>query len=887
MAPKKRQPPTRKPASRKPARARAEPRTKLPEYEAKRDFTVTSEPAPGTQAPSETPTFMVHKHHASRLHYDLRLEMDGALASWAVPKGPSYDPDVKRLAVQTEDHPLEYGSFEGRIPDGEYGAGDSLIWDRGTYDTVPPGQASQMRKKGHLKFEMHGEKLRGQWHLVRTRGPSGTKSNWILFKAHDAEADKQRDVVNEAPGSVVSGRATTRGPERRQLRVSHAAPEKLLERVFPPMLATLVDAPPEPESGWLFETKYDGYRALAAVASKQVAMWTRNALDLKERFPNVARALGRLAVGEAVVDGEVVVLDAAGASRFQLLQEGSEDALFFAFDILWLDGQDLRARPIEERRDLLASVMSNVPAPLRLAERVDGPVTEALTRMEREGKEGLIVKRRGSPYVGARSRDWLKLKVQKSQEVAIVGFTPSTASDRMIGALLLGVMRDGKLAFAGKVGTGFSQQQRTELKRDLGKLQVAVSPAADAPRLRNATWVEPRMVAQVRFTEWTSDGKLRHPAFLGLRVDKGPAETQPETPAAPPREGKAQRGKRPATAHGSGGGHSGTTAHGRAASATRASGHTMGTSNRHTKTHADAGAKQASAPAIESGLVKLTNPDKVLYPKDGYAKKDVAAYYAAVTAPMLHALADRPLALQHWPDGITRGTFFRQSISDKDRAPWMRVVSTPTSTKSGSAEHLVADRPETLQWLAQRATLTVHMWSSRAASLDQPDWVIFDLDPGEGNDIRQTIPVAQALRRLFDELSLPSVPKTTGKRGLHVLVPLLPGHTHDDAIGFAVRIGQAVTSVVKEATMERTINKRGGKLYLDCYQNGYGKTIVAPYSPRALDGAPVSAPLKWSEVDEELDPGAFTIATMPARLAKLGDLFAPALSAGVRLPRFR
>jgi bifunctional non-homologous end joining protein LigD len=809
---------------------RSATRRALPEYEAKRDFTITPEPPPGTAQPSETPSFMVHKHHASRLHYDLRLEIDGALASWAVPKGPSYDPDVKRLAVQTEDHPLEYGSFEGRIPDGEYGAGDSLIWDRGTYDTVPPGQAREQRQKGQLKLELHGEKLRGQWHLVRTRGPAGSKSNWILFKARDATADKTRDVVNEAPGSVVSGRATTRGPERRQLRISHAAPEKLLERVFPPMLATLVEAVPEPESDWILETKYDGYRALTAVSSREVAMWTRNALDLRERFPGVARALARLAVGEAVVDGEVVALDAKGASRFQLLQEGSDDAVFYAFDLLWLDGQDLRQRPLEERRDLLTSVMSNLPAPLRLAERVPGPLARALEQMEREGKEGIIAKRRGSAYVGTRSHDWLKLKVQQTQEVAIIGFTPSTASERLIGALLIGVMREGRLVFAGKVGTGFSNQQRADLKRELGRLRVDVAPAEGAPRLRDATWVEPRLVAQVRFTEWTADGKLRHPSFLGLRDDKGPAETQPETPAEPPRRGHAS------------------------------------------KTEA---------------LVKLTNPDKVLYPKDGYTKQQVADYFRAVTEPMLRALADRPLALQHWPNGIAGSTFFRQSVTGKDKAPWMRTVSTPTSTKAGSAEHLIVDRPEALQWLAQRATLTVHMWSARAGSLDQPDWVIFDLDPGEGQGIAQAIVVAQALHRLFDELSLPSLPKTTGKRGLHVLVPILPGHSHDDAIGFAVQIGRAVTSVVKEATMERTVAKRKGRLYLDCYQNGYGKTIVAPYSPRALDGAPVSAPLKWSEVDDALDPSAFTIATMPARLATVGDLFAPALTAGVRLPRLR
>ena len=838
------------------APARAGKRKRLPEYEAKRDFGVTPEPAPGAVAPSprttNVPTYMIHKHHASRLHYDLRLEMDDALASWAVPKGPSYDPDVKRLAVQTEDHPLEYGSFEGRIPDGEYGAGDSLIWDRGLYETVPPGQASQQRRKGHLHLVFSGEKLQGAWHLVRTRGPAGTKSNWILFKARDPQADKDRDIVAAAPGSVVSGRAATRGPERRAHKLVHMSPEALLERVLPPMLATLVSAPPAPESDWVYEVKYDGYRALSALSGGRVAMVTRNGLDLTARFPHIARAWSRVVVGEAVIDGEICALDAQGRPRFQLLQEGDPDTILFAFDLLWLDGQDLRGRPLDERRDLLASVMSNLGPSLRLAERVEGPASEALARVAAEGLEGLIAKRRGSTYAGTRSRDWLKLKAQKTQEVAIIGYTPSTANDALIGALLIGVVKDGALSFAGKVGTGFSTKLRAELKKTLAKDRVAVSPVKGVPRLRDATWVEPRLVGQVQFTEWTADGKLRHPSFLGLRDDKSPMETTLEQPSAPP----------------------------------RASSHQERARKKDPPARAAAERARVTAPRVT-----LTNPDKVLYPKDGYTKRDLADYYAAVGAPLLRALAGRPLALQHWPDGIHKSSFFRQGLSERDREPWMTIVDTPARSRSTHVHHLVADSPETLQWLAQRATLTVHMWSSRAGSLEQPDWVIFDLDPPDGvsaaRGIGLAVTVAHALHRLFDHLSMPSVVKTTGKRGLHVLVPLLPGHTHDDAVEFALKIGGAVTSVVKEATLERSLARRNGRLYLDCLQNGYGKTIVAPYSPRAEDGAPVSTPLKWSEVDESLDVGAFTIATIPARVKKVGDLFADALGAGVRLPRLR
>jgi bifunctional non-homologous end joining protein LigD len=355
--------------------------------------------------------------------------------------------------------------------------------------------------------------------------------------------------------------------------------------------------------------------------------------------------------------------------------------------------------------------------------------------------------------------------------------------------------------------------------------------------------------------EWTSDGKLRHPAFLGWREDKSPDETQAEVPVDVERE--PLRADKPKSSR-----------------------------KRSVKGAKEVHKTVPRSTTVDTSAVVLTNPTKVLYPADGYTKQDVTDYYARVAEPLLHALADRPLALQHWPNGITKAMFFRQSIVATDKAPWMHTVKTPTSTKSGSAEHLVADSPTALAWLAQRATLTVHMWSSREGSLDQPDWVVFDLDPGEGHDIEQAIPVAHALHRLFEQLSLPSVPKTTGKRGLHVLVPLLPGHTHRDAVDFAVQIGTAITSVVPEATLERTISKRNGRLYLDCHQNSYGKTIVAPYSPRALDGATVSAPLKWSEVVPGLAVGAFTIATMPARLDKVGDLFAPALTQGVRLPRF-
>ena len=505
----------------------------LEKYRQKRDFAITPEPAPDRAAPAPAGAlrFMVHKHDATRLHYDVRLEIDGVLASWACPKGPSYDPAQKRLAVETEDHPLAYGDFEGRIPDGEYGAGDSIIWDRGTYDTVPPGQFKEQRRKGHLHILFNGQKLKGGWHLVRTR-PQGGKAQWLLFKAKDGTERPDFDVVAERPESVASGRRVTRGPERqRNLRGVHLAPDTLLARVWPPMLAVLAKGTPAPADRYVYEVKYDGYRALAAISGGKVSIRSRNDLDFAARFPWVVPALSQVVVGDAVLDGELVALDEAGVSRFQKLGDRGAEHRYMVFDLLWLDGEDLRARPLEERRELLESVMANTHPPLELAHRVLGEEQSALAEAKRRGWEGLLAKLRGSPYVGTRSADWLKLKVLGTDELVIAGWTPISNGAAEIGALLVAARRDGRFVFAGKVGTGFDRAMRRRLLTLLKKDEVPRPAVEDAPRMRDARWVTPRHVAQLQFTEWTRDGKLRHPSFQGLREDKGAQEIgQDETP---------------------------------------------------------------------------------------------------------------------------------------------------------------------------------------------------------------------------------------------------------------------------------------------------------------------------------------------------------------------
>lgn len=604
------------------------------------------------------------------------------------------------------------------------------------------------------------------------------------------------------------------------------------------MLATLVDGIPKDEQNYVYELKYDGFRATAASSGGSVAIWSRNSLDLSARFPHLAPALETLDADDAVLDGEIVSLDAKGTPRFQNLQRGDTSTILVVFDILWLNGRDLRKVALEQRREILEHLLESPPRSVRLAEVIARKPKQALDLAGKRQFEGLIAKRKGSPYENRRSKLWLKIKAITGQELAIIGYTPAANSSREIGALLLGVVDDGVMRFAGKVGTGFTSKMRADLMKDLSGDRIEKSPAAGAPRMKAATWVKPRLVAQVRFTEWTSDGKLRHPSFLGLRPDKKPEECVLELPASAAKPKKTR-----------------------------------------TKKTASSGARGA----IE---VRFTNLERVLYPRDRITKRDVAEYYASVAEPVIRTLRDRPLALEHWNNGIDQPSWFHQNLGPEAQ-PWMTLIETPTRTSSRNVRHLVVDRPETLQWLAQNSVLTMHMWSARGKNLESPDWMVFDLDPAKGKGIEQAIEAAIVLRRLFEQLEIPSVPKTSGKRGIHVFVPLKGGHTHDAAVDFACRISETLAKSLDFATTERALSQRRGRLYVDCLQNGYGKTVVAPYSLRAIDGAPVSTPLRWDEVKKGLDPLRFNIRTVPERIARHGDLFAPVLENGIRLPKLR
>jgi bifunctional non-homologous end joining protein LigD len=838
---------------------------RLATYEAKRRFDVTPEPKGDERSSQESPgpvkktagVFVVQKHDARRLHYDFRLEIEGAMASWAVPKGPSYDPTVKRLAVQTEDHPMAYNDFEGRIPEKQYGAGDVLIWDRGTFETVPPGQERKMLDKGHLHVRLFGEKLVGEWHLIKTKGTGGDdgaggtgKGSWLFFKAKDRHANPAYDVVAERPESVVSGRQGTRGPRRVGASETGESPRSLLAAVGEPMLATAATSISDPGS-WLFEVKYDGYRLFACKAGDDVRLYTRKGNDWTDRFRPIAQAAALLPARECVVDGEACVVDEQGRPSFQALQawlagETKQAALlgFAAFDLLWLDGRDVRAEPIEARRELLEKLLEGQGAPITYSRAVGGDIVELVKATKAAGLEGLMAKRKGSRYASGRSTQWLKLRFDRRQECAIIGWIPLAGTKDMMGALILAVVEDGKLVNAGRVGTGFDDRTRKDFATRLAPDAIDEPPAERVPKTKEAHWVTPKLVCDCAFTEWTTDGSMRHPRYVGLREDRSPMECV--------RDGDAER-----------------------------------------EPSAEVAPAAVRAPAgVRRDGPKLSNPGKVLFPRDGITKQDIWDYYTAIAPVMLPHIAGRPLTMQRYPDGIDGEEWYQQNAPEKSPA-FVRLVD--AGPRHDHKKRIVCDSLDTLQWLANLAALTLHQWcshvppgaTSRAAidhAMALPDYVVLDLDPGDG-PWSHLVEVALHVKTLLDALSLESFPKTSGKRGIHVFVPIAPGPTHDQATGFAERVARAVAKVLpKIATVERMKDKRGGKLYVDYGQNGEGRTVVAPYTIRARDGAVVSTPVTWDEVTDELDPTRFTIRTVIERVKERGDLFAGVLTVKQRLP---
>ncbi|HEU4371559.1 MAG TPA: DNA ligase D [Methylomirabilota bacterium] len=839
----------------------------LDDYRKKRDPARTPEPF-GPARAGEGRMFVVQKHAARRLHYDVRLEMDGVLKSWAVPKGPALKAEEKRLAVHVEDHPVEYADFEGIIPEGNYGAGAVIVWDRGWYRLVKDGPPSEQLRAGRLEVELFGHKLRGRWTLARM---GGKDKEWLLLKKADGFAGGD-EPVERFPESVLSGltveevrEGSTRVAALRAALARANAPAGDVDAARQPVMLASVGERAFSDPGWLYELKYDGVRILAARAGGEVALYGRAGQVFTPRYPEIVTALRALPLDRFVLDGEVVALDEQGRPSFQRLQNRMHlarpadverarstvpvSAVFF--DALTLDGRDLRRLPLSERKACLALA---VPARgvIRYGDHVSGQGEAFYEAAAEQRVEGVIAKRADSRYTGGRTRDWLKLKCQLRQEFVIGGWTDPQGARGWFGALHVGVYDGERLVYAGKVGTGFDEAALRRIWDHLQPLARKTSPfEAGSPTGRGHHWVEPTLVCEVRFTEWTEEGGIRHPAFLGLRDDRAPTECRREVGAGPFAQYGIRSGTLPPLP--------GDTPPAPVARATPE----------------PTGPREA-----RERWATITNPRKIFWPDEGYTKSDLVGYYEMVAPWLLPYLRGRAVVLTRYPDGITGKSFYQKDAPTWVPA-WVRTARIRAEGVGRDIDYFVVDDVETLRYVANTGTIPLHLWASRLESLDRPDWLVLDLDP-KGAPFTDVVKVALALRALLERLELPSYPKTSGATGLHVLLPLGARYSYEEARTFARLLATlAVEAVPAIATIARMIRTRGGKVYVDFGQNGPGQTIVAPLAVRPLPGAPVSAPLRWPEVTARLDPSRFTIRTAPARLEKLGDPMAPVLGAGV------
>ena len=777
--------------------------------------------------------FVVQKHRASTLHWDLRLEMDGVLVSWAVPKGPSPNQADKRLAVHVEDHPLEYADFEGVIPEGNYGAGPSIVWDRGLW--VPVGDPHEGWRKGKLLFDLRGYKLRGRWTLVKTKG--GADNHWLLIKEDDAYQDPEGGTDDYADDSILSGLTVEElaagGDFGARIRERCAAAGAVRAELAADDVEVMnAEASEEPFSrpGWVFEIKYDGYRLLGEAGDGTARLISRNGNELTHVFPEVARTLAKLPYRSAVLDGEVVVNDAEGIPSFQLIQKRGRlqrhgdiaraavalPATWYAFDLLAFEGYDLRGLPLLERKRLLREVLPTT-GPVRYSDHIPEQGEAMFRHVVGLGLEGVVAKRADSIYVGGRSRSWLKVRMTHTADFAIHGFTEPDGGRTGFGALHLASWRDDAFIYAGRVGTGFSTALLGELGRSLRSLAPSEPPeGAEIAGPGRHRWVSPQLVAEVRYAEVTEAGVLRHPSFLRLRDDKPPEE------CLPPDTGKQL---------------------------------------------------PEPSPPVEAAperVVHFTNLDKPFWPEDGYVKADLVEYYRAIAPQILPYLADRPLVLTRFPDGIHGKSFFQKNAPDF--APsWIRRVRLYSEGSERDLDYFVADDLESLLYVANSASIPLHIWQSRVADISRPDFCVLDLDPKDA-PFSDVVRIALFLRELCDEIELPSFVKTSGSTGLHVLVPLGRRFTYEQSRNLGQLLAlMAVRELDGIATVARLPRQREGKVYVDYVQNGHGRLIVAPYCVRPLPGAPVSVPLDWAEVDAGLSISDHTIRTVPERMSTRPD----------------
>ena len=916
----------------------------LNQYRRKRDFSRTPEPSGGQDdgadsrataglAPAVGRRFVVQRHRARNLHYDFRLEIGGVLVSWAVPKGPSLDPGVKRAAFHVEDHPLDYFDFEGTIPKGEYGGGDVIVWDWGTFEPEATDDPGRAVRDGELKLVLRGDKLRGRFTIVRTRGWAGgigdrsDREAWLLIKKRDEWAVSGWDPEGR-PESAKTGRTndqvatgsaagTAAGPAAdpaagpaadlaasassiAPAAVSEASalgtPVAAMPGFIDPMTATLADGPfSDPD--WLFELKWDGYRVQAHVRDGRVALYTRRGLDAAAYFPELAAPPTWIDAREAILDGEVVALNSDGEPDFGLLQARkrtsgrpraaeaitSSTLAYEVFDLLYLDGRSLLAEPLEARKRLLRSILHDA-GPIHYAGHVEGDGEAFYEAVAVRGLEGTMAKLRRSRYQpGRRSPQWLKIKRRAEQEFVIGGWTLREGTEDDLAALVVGVYEDGVLRSAGKVGTGFDARERRRLMELMRPLARTSSAFRLAPREKGARWVEPRLVARVEFAEWTADGSLRAPSYKGLDLDADPQAVARERP-------RATREVR------------------REAIATLATAAMPGASAPADAPTSSAAPKPAAAELVVSALddelaaldalaakgglwsvggrqLKLSNLDKVLWPADGITKRDLIRYHATIAPYLLPYLRDRALTLQRYPDGVERVGFWQKQLPG--HAPdWVECWPWITASKGEATEYLVADSVATLAWVANEAAIDIHPSTYRIAAPDRPTWALVDIDPGQRTTWNEVLLLARLYRTALDHLGVRGFPKLSGQRGIQVWIPVKPIYSFDETRDWVAALSWTVASATPElVSWKWEKSQRDGLARLDYTQNAWNKTLVAPYSVRPVRGASVSAPIAWDELDDpDLRPDRWTIRTILERIGERGDIFEPALSLEQQLP---
>jgi bifunctional non-homologous end joining protein LigD len=796
--------------ARKPSQAPKAVAGDLAEYNRKRDFKKTNEPA-GGGLKSAGGMFVVQKHAATRLHYDFRLEHDGVLLSWAVPQGPSYDPSVKRLAMRTENHPLEYGSFEGVIPKGEYGAGAVIIWDSGKVKWV--ADPDETLKKGELKFILDGERLKGEFHLVKIKPREGERGDpWLLFKSKDAFAGKEDPAARHLT-SIVSGRtiedvranAGSRVWTRKgELKPRAAKPPKW--EFVEPALATREEKAPAGDN-WIHEIKYDGYRLLASVSGEAVRLYTRNGLDWTGRFQTIADALAKLGLKDVMLDGEVAVAQANGRTDFASLQRSLESGVargvsYFAFDILFDGAKDLRKLPLIERRERLEEVLAKAKAPVLLGPYFEGNGPAVLEAFRQQGLEGVISKKADSRYIAGRTRNWLKIKLVNEQEFIIIGYQQSLKG-RAFASLMLADRKDGELVYRGNVGTGFNDKTLASISAQLEKL-ARPKPALKVPRemIKGAKWVEPKLVAQVKYGELTPDGIVRHSVFLGLRGDKSAKDVQTEI----------------------------------------------------------------AAPAMKT-RVRLTHPDKVLFPEAGVTKVELAAYLDVASQRMGPHVYNRPLSLVRAPEGVGKQTFFQKH---EMKGMPKEIKTVPVTESDGSTEnYLTVPDATALVSCAQISGLEFHLWGSRNDDLEHPDRMVFDLDPDEALDFQVVKRAAFDIKALLDSADLPSFAMLTGGKGIHIVLNVRPKHSWEEVKGFSGEVAEMIAGLdPKRFVATMTKAQRKGRIFIDYFRNHRGSTAICPYSPRARGMATIATPVSWAELKTIPSASAFVLKDMGARLAE-------------------